>query len=65
MTKIERGCQVEGKSASIIMPYMFIASTNTIFQHATFENFEKFIGPLYTVLIAFSVYLFITYDPNR
>jgi hypothetical protein len=35
-----------------------------ISQHATLENFEKFIGPLYTVLMAFSIYLFITYDPN-
>ena len=46
------------------MPYLFITTANMISQHATLENFEKFIGPLYTVLMAFSIYLFITYDPN-
>ena len=46
------------------MPYLFITTTNMISQHATLENFENFIGPLYTVLMAFSIYLFITYDPN-
>lgn len=46
------------------MPYLFITTTNIISQNATLENFEKFIGPLYTVLIAFSIYLFITYHPN-
>ena len=46
------------------MPYLFITTANMISQHASLENFEKFIGPLYTVLMAFSIYLFITYDPN-
>ena len=46
------------------MPYLFITTTNMISQHATLENFENFIGPLYTVLMAFSIYLFITCDPN-
>jgi hypothetical protein len=64
MNKNETGCQLEGKSASIRMPYLFITTTNMISHHATLENFENFIGPLYTVLMAFSIYLFITYDPN-
>ena len=64
MIKIEMGCQLEGKSASIRMPYLFITTTKMISQYATLENFENFIGPLYTVLMAFSIYLFITCDPN-
>lgn len=64
MNKNETGCQLEGKSASIRMPYLFITTTKMISQYATLENFENFIGPLYTVLMAFSIYLFITCDPN-
>jgi hypothetical protein len=46
------------------MPSMFIATANIIPQHATLENLVKFIGPLYTVMMAFLIYLFITYVPN-
>ena len=46
------------------MSDLFITTTNMISQHATLENFERCIGPLFTVVLAFSVYLLITHEPD-